>query len=74
MEYGVLLNLDPPVILGIVNEKLRVECDSLASVAQAYGVRQRQLQLKLAAMGYRYDPLSNQFKGLWEDENPHSTH
>lgn len=62
MDAGNLLRLDPNIVLGIVNEKLRLECFSLDELTSMFGVQDRQLETKLELIGYRYDVISNQFK------------
>ncbi|MDO6707399.1 MULTISPECIES: DUF4250 domain-containing protein [unclassified Photobacterium] len=62
MEISNLLSMDGNIVLGIVNEKLRLECDTIEELASRYDVDQQALRDKMAALGFRYDPLSNQFK------------
>ncbi|RKF14247.1 DUF4250 domain-containing protein [Alginatibacterium sediminis] len=62
MDAGNLLRLDPNIVLGIVNEKLRLECFSLDELTSMFGIQDRQLETKLELIGYRYDVISNQFK------------
>ena len=62
MDSGYLLNLDANIVLGIVNEKLRLECNSLDELALSFGVDETRLMQKLAAIGYHYDVITNQFK------------
>ncbi|MBD8514891.1 DUF4250 domain-containing protein [Photobacterium sp. WH77] len=62
MEISNLLNMDANIVLGIVNERLRLECDTIDDLSSRYELDQEQLRQKMAALGYRYDPISNQFK------------
>lgn len=62
MEISNLLNMDANIVLGIVNERLRLECDTIDDLSSRYELDQEQLRQKMAALGYRYDPTSNQFK------------
>ncbi|MFM5463958.1 DUF4250 domain-containing protein [Aeromonas simiae] len=64
MDASQLQRIDVNILLGIVNEKLRLECDSLAELQAYYGLDQGELSDRLLASGYRYDPLNNQFKSL----------
>lgn len=52
MDISTLQRLDANILLGIINEKLRLECDGLEEL----------LAVRLGQIGYHYDPLSNQFK------------
>lgn len=54
--------MDSHMVLSIVNEKLRLECDSLEALLALYELDGGWLGARLAQIGYRYDPHSNQFK------------
>lgn len=62
MDLSNVTNLDSAILLGIVNEKLRLECDSFEEFASTYEVDVDNLVGKLDGLGYQYDPLTNQFK------------
>ncbi len=47
---------------GIINEKLRLECDGLEELLAYYDMTEEQLATRLLQIGYHYDPMSNQFK------------
>ncbi|MGY5450978.1 DUF4250 domain-containing protein [Agarivorans sp. MS3-6] len=64
MDASYLLNLEPSIILGIVNEKLRLECDSLEDLALTFGFEERSLSRRLETIGYHYDVITNQFKAI----------
>ncbi|EKO3879833.1 DUF4250 domain-containing protein, partial [Vibrio metschnikovii] len=51
-------------LLGIVNEKLRLECDSLGELVSMYEMNEEHVVGKLQNLGFRYDPLTNQFKAV----------
>jgi hypothetical protein len=53
---------DPNILLGIVNEKLRLECSDISELSSRYGMSQESLTDRLADIGYFYDPLVNQFR------------
>lgn len=61
MDLSSYLRMDPNILLGIVNEKLRLECDSVEEFALVFGIDQHSLSERLATVGYHYDPLHNQF-------------
>lgn len=62
MDLSNVRNFDSVSLLGIVNEKLRLECDSLDELISTYEMDIEHLVGKLDVLGYQYDPLTNQFK------------
>ncbi|ELJ8531705.1 DUF4250 domain-containing protein [Vibrio cholerae] len=62
MDLSNVRNFDSVILLGIVNEKLRLECDSLDELISTYEMDIEHLIGKLDVLGYQYDPLTNQFK------------
>ncbi len=62
MDLSNVRNFDSVILLGIVNEKLRLECDSLDEFISTYEMDIEHLVGKLDVLGYQYDPLTNQFK------------
>ncbi|EGR3403290.1 hypothetical protein DMN98_08320 [Vibrio parahaemolyticus] len=62
MDLSNVGNLDSIILLGIVNEKLRLECDSFDELASVYEMDVESVVGKLDMLGYQYDPLINQFK------------
>jgi len=62
MDISTLQRLDANILLGIINEKLRLECDGLEALLAYYDMSEEQLAGRLDQIGYHYDPLSNQFK------------
>ncbi|MDN6982629.1 DUF4250 domain-containing protein [Vibrio cholerae] len=62
MDLSNVRNFDSVILLGIVNEKLRLECDSLDELISTYEMDIEHLVGKLDILGYQYDPLTNQFK------------
>ncbi|AKB03096.1 DUF4250 domain-containing protein [Vibrio metoecus] len=62
MDLSNIRNIDSVILLGIVNEKLRLECDSLDELISTYEMDIEHLVGKLDVLGYQYDPLTNQFK------------
>ncbi|MBG0755128.1 DUF4250 domain-containing protein [Vibrio cidicii] len=62
MDLSNVERLDSIILLGIVNEKLRLECDSFDDLISTYEMDVEQVIGKLDVLGYQYDPLTNQFK------------
>ncbi|CAJ1767432.1 DUF4250 domain-containing protein [Aeromonas veronii] len=62
MDISTLQRLDANILLGIINEKLRLECDGLEELLAYYDMSEEQLAGRLDQIGYHYDSLSNQFK------------
>ncbi|MBD1556435.1 DUF4250 domain-containing protein [Vibrio sp. S9_S30] len=62
MDLSNITNLDSIILLGIVNEKLRLECESFEELVTTYEMDVESLVGKLDIVGYQYDPLTNQFK------------
>ncbi len=62
MDLSNVINVDNTILLGIINEKLRLECNSLDELVSTYEMDVDTLLGKLSIIGYQYDPLTNQFK------------
>ena len=62
MDLSDVRGFDSIILLGIVNEKLRLECDSFDDLISMYEMDVEQVVGKLDVLGYQYDPLTNQFK------------
>jgi len=62
MDLSIVRRLDSHILLGIINEKLRLECSSLDDLASTYELDIQYVAEKLSSVGYQYDPLTNQFK------------
>lgn len=62
MDLSNVSRFDSPILLGIVNEKLRLECGSLDELCRTYEMKSEEVAQKLVGLGYHYDPLTNQFK------------
>ena len=54
--------MDPNILLGIANDKLRHECRNLHSLAAMMEVDEQQLEKKLAEIGFHYEAQLNQFR------------
>lgn len=59
-----MLPQDPNILLSVVNTKLRDEYGSLDALCDGLDADQAELTEKLGALGYAYDPDTNQFKPL----------
>lgn len=64
MDLSNVGKLDSAILLGIVNEKLRLECDSFDELATTYEMDVDHVVDKLSGLGFQYDPLTNQFKSV----------
>ncbi|MGF1740368.1 DUF4250 domain-containing protein [Vibrio profundum] len=62
MDLSNVNSLDSAILLGIVNEKLRLECDSLSELIVTYEMDEHNVTGKLDGLGYHYDATTNQFK------------
>ncbi|MCE9678680.1 DUF4250 domain-containing protein [Shewanella sp. AS1] len=62
MDYQ-LSNLSSEILLGIVNEHLRLHCHNRQDLFYELDIPSNMLEQKLADAGYHYDPISNQYKG-----------
>ncbi len=62
MDLSNVNSFDSIILLGIVNEKLRLECDSFDELVSMYEMDVEGVVGKLDMLGYQYDPLTNQFK------------
>lgn len=59
-----LATLPPEILLGIVNEKLRLFCDDRQALFYEPDVTPQLLERKLAQLSYQYALVSNQHKRL----------
>lgn len=64
MEISRCVNLDPNILLGIVNDRLRHECHSLHGLAAMLDVEQQQLENRLAEISFHYEEQLNQFRPI----------
>ena len=53
---------DPYILLSRVNMKLRDYFDSLTELCEIENMPKKELEKRLEAIGYRYQPEVNQFK------------
>lgn len=62
VDLGRYLQMDPNLLLGLVNTELRNHCDSLDDLVKTHGLDQEALVQRLAQAGYNYRPEQNQFR------------
>lgn len=58
------LQMDPDMLLSMVNMQLRNHCDSPATLARYYELELPLLEQRLARAGYGYQPEQNQYRPL----------
>jgi len=59
MDY---LKIDPHILLGIINAKLRNNYSSIDELCSDLNIKKEELIKKLGKEDYRYDKQNNQFK------------
>ena len=57
-----MLPSDPVILLSFVNMKLRDTYSDLEELCAAEDISRETLEEKLSALGYTYDPRTNQFR------------
>jgi len=62
MDMTRCIKMDPNILLGIANDKLRHECHSLHSLAAMMDVEEQQIENRLSEIGFHYEVELNQFK------------
>ena len=62
MDMTKCINMDANILLGIANDRLRHECRSLQSLAALMDVKDKQLEDRLAEIGFHYEQGLNQFR------------
>lgn len=61
MELEHPEQLNPFVLLGIVNEKLRLTCHSLDQLSDEMVMSKQEIERQLHKIRFHYQPLNNQF-------------
>ena len=56
-----MLPEDPAILLSFVNMKLRDEYEDLSDLCAVLDIKEIYLTVKLASVGFRYDPVTRQF-------------
>ncbi|MFO6423802.1 DUF4250 domain-containing protein [Motilimonas sp. KMU-193] len=62
MDLSRFHSMDSHILLSIVNEQLRIECEDLEDLVGQFDIPREGLEDKLLTIGYQYDFLTNQFK------------
>ncbi|MFD0892469.1 DUF4250 domain-containing protein [Luteolibacter ambystomatis] len=62
MDLSRYLQMDPHLLLGLLNTELRNHCDSLDDLVKTHGLDPSALIAKMSAAGYEYRPEQNQFR------------
>ena len=62
MDLSTYLQMDPHLLLGLINTELRNHCDSLDDLVKTHDLDQDELVARLAKAGYDYQPAQNQFR------------
>lgn len=62
MNLSHFQQIDPHLLVGLVNTELRNHCESLEDLVKTHGIDESALVEKLAAADYNYHPAQNQFR------------
>ena len=62
MNLSNFLNMDPHLLVGLLNTELRNHCHSLEELVKTHHLDPEALIQKMAAAGYIYQPGQNQFR------------
>ncbi len=62
MNLSNYLQMDPHLLVGLVNTELRNHCDSLEDLLKTHHLNEAELIKKLASADYRYQVEQNQFR------------
>lgn len=64
MDKTQLETMDSFMLLSILNQKLRLECESLSTLISQFELDSQWLIASMSQIGYQYDSISNQFKPI----------
>ncbi|AOR22850.1 DUF4250 domain-containing protein [Clostridium taeniosporum] len=64
MNREDIINMDPNLLISIVNMKLRDNYDSLESLCYDLDLREEDIIHRCKSIGYEYSKLHNQFKAF----------
>ncbi|ART79146.1 DUF4250 domain-containing protein [Oceanisphaera avium] len=64
MDMKQLQGMDTFMVLSILNEKLRLECDSLTTLIARFDLDSQWLISTMHSIDHQYDSVSNQFKPI----------
>ena len=62
MDLSRYRQMDPHLLLGLVNTELRNHCDSLEDLVKTHDLDEKALRAKLKEGGYDYQSGQNQFR------------
>ena len=54
--------LEPHILVGIMNERLRLNCDGLETLSEDLGMPLKQIERAMKQIHYHYQLENNQFK------------
>ncbi len=62
MDLSKALQMDPHLLVGLLNTELRNHCDSLEDLVKTHHLEVAAVLEKMAAADYQYRPEQNQFR------------
>ena len=62
MKLSGYLQMDPVLLLGLVNTELRNQCDSLEDLVKTHDLDRESLEARLGEVGFEYLVEINQFR------------
>lgn len=62
MDLSKALQMDPHLLVGLLNTELRNHCDSLDDLVKTHHLDAEAIVEKMAAADYHYQPEQNQFR------------
>ncbi len=62
MNLSHYLQMDPHLLLGLLNTELRNHCESLDDLVKTHNLDPQALVARMEAAGYVYHPEQNQFR------------
>lgn len=62
MDLSNYLQMDPNLLVGLLNTELRNHCDSLEDLVKTYDLDEAALIEIMANAGFVYQPTQNQFR------------
>ncbi len=62
MDLSRYRQMDPHLLLGLVNTELRNHCDSLEDLVKTHDLDEKALRARLKEGGYEYRDGQNQFR------------
>ncbi len=62
MDLSEFRDMDPHLLVGLVNTELRNHCESLEDLVKTHGLEHDSLVEKLQSASYEYRPGQNQFR------------